>query len=145
VVSGHRTCSRSDVSREPRPPDPNLWNRSATLEQLGGDESLLHEVVDILLAETPKKIATLRLAIQQNDADSVQKTAHSLKGELGYLGLFKISKMARELEEAGKKNDLQSAVNIFRSLEPELTTLLASMQSARKSTKERHFAAEPSG
>ena len=128
-----------------QPPDPDLWNLSVTLEKLGGDESLLHDVVDIFLAETPKKIAALRLAIQQNDADSVQKTAHSLKGELGYLGLLKISQMARELEEAGKKNDLQSAVNIFRSLEPELTTLLASMQSAYKSTNKRHFAAESSG
>jgi hypothetical protein len=52
--------------------------------------------------------------------------------------------MARELEEAGKKNDLQGAVNIFRCLEPELTTLLASMQSGRKNSKERHFAAESS-
>jgi len=31
-------------------PDPNLWNLSATLEKLGGDESLLHDVMDILLA-----------------------------------------------------------------------------------------------
>ena len=128
-----------------RPPDPNLWNPSVTLEKLGGDESLLHDVVDIFLAETPKKIAALRLAIQQNDADTVEKTAHSLKGELGYLGLLKISQMARELEDAGRKNDLPGAVKIFRYLEPELTTLLTSMHSGRQSAKERHFAAESSG
>ena len=54
----------------------------------------------------------------------MQRTAHSLKGELGYLGVLKISQLARELEEAGRKNDLRGAVNIFRSLEHELTTLL---------------------
>jgi two-component system, sensor histidine kinase and response regulator len=144
---------RQSVSNRPeqfearfvRPPDPGLWNPSATLEKLGGDETLLHEVVDIFLMETPRKIAALRLAIQQNNADSVQNTAHSLKGELGYLGLSKISQMARELEEAGRKNDLQSAVNIFRSLEPELASLLASMQSRCGNIKERHFASESSG
>jgi HPt (histidine-containing phosphotransfer) domain-containing protein len=131
--------------RAVRPPDPPLWNFSATLEQLGGDESLLHDVVEIFLAETPKNITALRLAIQQNDADTVEKTAHSLKGELGYLGVSKISQMARELEEAGRKNDLQGAVSIFRSFELELTALLAAMQSGRKSSKDRHFAAESSG
>jgi CheY-like chemotaxis protein/HPt (histidine-containing phosphotransfer) domain-containing protein/anti-sigma regulatory factor (Ser/Thr protein kinase) len=126
-------------------PDPNLWNLSTTLEKLGGDESLLLDVVEIFLAETPKNITALRLAIQQNDADTVEKTAHSLKGELGYLGVSKISQMARELEEAGRKNDLQGAVSIFRSFELELTALLAAMQSGRKSSKDRHFAAESSG
>ena len=66
------------------------WNMAKTLEQLGGDEMLLQEVMDIFLEEAPKHMAALHLAVAQGIAETVETTAHSLKGELGYLGLPEI-------------------------------------------------------
>jgi len=45
-----------------------LWNMTKTLEQLGGDEMLLQEVMDIFLEEAPKHLAALRLAVAQGVA-----------------------------------------------------------------------------
>jgi hypothetical protein len=42
------------------------WNMAKTLEQLGGDETLLREVVEIFLKEAPKHLAGLRLAVAQD-------------------------------------------------------------------------------
>ena len=39
------------------------WNMAKTLEQLGGDEMLLQEVMDIFLEEAPKHMAALHLAV----------------------------------------------------------------------------------
>ena len=36
-----------------------------TLEQLGGDETLLQEVIDIFLEEAPKHLEALRLAVDK--------------------------------------------------------------------------------
>jgi two-component system, sensor histidine kinase and response regulator len=107
--------------------EPNRWNMSETLRRLGGDESLLHDVVVIFHEEAPKKIAALREALAQGDADSLGKTAHSLKGELGYLGASQLSQMARELEEMGRTQDLHRAPAVFRALERAIEALLVSM------------------
>jgi HPt (histidine-containing phosphotransfer) domain-containing protein len=93
------------------------WNMSTTLEQLGGDETLLQEVVEIFLEDAPKQLAALRLAVAQGIAETVETTAHSLKGELGYMGLPEILQRARELEEMGRgRVQTPSATNWFDDL-----------------------------
>jgi HPt (histidine-containing phosphotransfer) domain-containing protein len=125
------SSKRAAKTDEPLPSTASLvpWNVSAALERLGGDENLLREVVQIFLAETPRKIAALREAIGQPNAELVGRLAHSLKGELGYLGLAEASQKARDLEEMGKKNDLHRAATVFAALEAELTAALDSMRS----------------
>jgi two-component system, sensor histidine kinase and response regulator len=113
------------------------WDFHRTLEQLGGDESLLREVIDIFLVETPKKIASLRQALEQEDADCLERTAHSLKGELGYLGLPEVSQKARELEQMGRKRDLQNAATLFAALHEDLSAVLAAMRRAKGGDHER--------
>ena len=93
------------------------WNVSETLERLGGDVSLLGEVVQIFFVETPRKLSELREAIAEPAPATVERTAHSLKGELGYLGITGASQRARELEEMGRKNGLQAAPTVFAALE----------------------------
>jgi hypothetical protein len=39
------------------------WNTAKTLEQLGGDEAHLQEVVEIFLEGAPKHLAALSLAV----------------------------------------------------------------------------------
>jgi hypothetical protein len=41
------------------------WNMSKTLEQLGGDEALFREVMDIFLDQAPKHLAALLVAVKQ--------------------------------------------------------------------------------
>ena len=62
-----------------------------TLERLGGDETLLHEVIEIFLNDVPKHMASLGRAIAAGDAVAVEGAAHTLKGELGYLGISEVS------------------------------------------------------
>lgn len=118
------------------------WNMHETLERLGGDESLLREVVQLFLDEAPKKLTALREAIAQSDADKVHRTAHNLKGELGYLGLAETAQHARELERMGSENDLKGAATMFAALETEMAAVLASMRNADNQSSTKHYAAE---
>jgi HPt (histidine-containing phosphotransfer) domain-containing protein len=54
--------------------------------------------------------------------------AHTLKGELGYLGISEVSRKARELEEVAHKSDLQSAASIYTGFEAEISEVLISMR-----------------
>ena len=104
------------------------WNIAQTLERLGGDEKLLHEVVEIFLEEGPKQISSLRHAIAEGNAAGIERTAHSLKGELGYLGISEVSQNARELEEMGRKHDLQHTSEVFAMFETGISGVLVSMR-----------------
>jgi two-component system, sensor histidine kinase and response regulator len=100
-----------------------LWDKAEALDRLGGDEELLREVCQIFLEESPKLMRKLRQAIADADAEAVMRAAHSLKGELGYLGAAGASQAARALEDMGHENNLLQAAETFTVLEREMASL----------------------
>jgi two-component system sensor histidine kinase/response regulator len=104
------------------------WDMGKTLENLGGDEKLLHEVIEIFLIEAPKHLARLRQAIAEGNATAIEQMAHTLKGELGYLGISEVSLRAREMEEFGRKSDLRAAAGIYTGFEAKLSEVFASVR-----------------
>jgi CheY-like chemotaxis protein len=112
----------------PTAPGGIVWNMAETLERLGGDEKLLNEVLEIFLDDVPKHMANLRRAIAEGNAANVEGAAHTLKGELGYLGISEVSRKAREMEEFGRKSDLRLAESLYTTFESELSEVLISMR-----------------
>ena len=106
------------------------WSVAKTLEQLGCDETLLMEVLDIFLAEAPKHLAVLRAAVTQGVPGTVETAAHSLKGELGYLGIPEISRMAAQLEDMGRTQNLTGALPLLAQFETTVTPLFAAVRRA---------------
>jgi signal transduction histidine kinase/CheY-like chemotaxis protein/HPt (histidine-containing phosphotransfer) domain-containing protein len=107
------------------------WDLSMTLEQLGGDETLLQEVIDIFLEEAPKHLAALRLAVEQGIAQTVETTAHTLKGEFGYLCVPGISQRASQIEEMGRSNDIRGAAGLLPQFELDIRGLFTAIRSAK--------------
>jgi len=110
------------------------------LEKLDGDEELLARVIKIFLAGAPAHLAELRQAIAAGKAKDIETAAHSLKGELGYLGVAEISQKARMLEEMGRSGDLQEAKDLFQQFEAEVSDLidwLRAMQTAGEEDADR--------
>jgi two-component system, sensor histidine kinase and response regulator len=104
------------------------------LKRLGADEELFHEVIEIFIDETPKNLDTMRRALAEGDATLVAKTAHSMKGELGYLGIATVSQKARELEEFGRNHDMERIKQVFPSFETEVSDMVAAMRVKCKTT-----------
>jgi two-component system, sensor histidine kinase and response regulator len=113
---------------EPKGPSVMVWDMDDTMERLGGDEQLFHEVIEIFLDDVPKHMAALGQAIADGNTEAIERLAHTLKGELGYLGISEISRKAREMEELGKKSDVRLAASLYETFEPELCELLISMR-----------------
>ena len=108
-----------------------LWDMSATLERLGGDEILLQEVLDIFLDQAPEHLAALRLAVTQGIAETIETAAHSLKGELGYLGIPEISQRASDIEAMGRSKNVRGAASLLSPFEADVKGLLSSVRKAR--------------
>jgi CheY-like chemotaxis protein/HPt (histidine-containing phosphotransfer) domain-containing protein len=105
------------------------WDIAQTLKRLGGDPKLLGEIVTIFLAETPKQMTGLRCAVENGNAADIEKIAHSLKGELAYLGIAEVSQKAEALEVMGKRHSLQFSAELFAAFETDISQILKSMRS----------------
>ncbi len=110
------------------------WNAARALERVDGDEALLHELIEIFLEETPKHLSTLEQAIKSNERNLIERIAHTLKGELGYLGLPDASEKAKILESLGRENSLDQAPALFQALSDELSSVAVEM---RRTLKQR--------
>ncbi len=97
-----------------------FWNKSESLARLGGDEELLRELCEIFLEECPKLLQELRQGIAVGEPEAVMRAAHSLKGELGYLGAKMAAQSSRELEDMGHEKNMARAPEVFVLLEREL-------------------------
>ncbi len=104
------------------------WDRTRALERMEGDESLLRELVEIFLNESTGQLASLQQAIKAADMNQVERTAHSLKSELSYLGLADLSRRAEDLEKMGHERTLEPAAALFPLFKAELSSVVASMQ-----------------
>jgi two-component system, sensor histidine kinase and response regulator len=109
-------------------PERFTWDVGATLERLGGDAELLHEVLGIVLEEVPRHMASLQRAIAESDAGAIEGLAHALKGELGYLGIVGVSQKAREMEEFGRKSQFRHAQELYEIFEAEVSVVLLSVR-----------------
>jgi HPt (histidine-containing phosphotransfer) domain-containing protein len=73
---------------------------------LGSD--FMHELIDTYCEETPGLLAQLRQAHSQNDAETFQRVAHSIKSSSASLGANELAAQARQLEAFGRDHTLQN-------------------------------------
>jgi HPt (histidine-containing phosphotransfer) domain-containing protein len=124
---------------------PIVWDVAQTLERLAGDEMLLREVLQIFLDGAPTRIATLRQAVTQQIPEALEKAAHSLKGELGYLGISALSRQARELEDMGRNRDMQKAATVLVEFENGISAVLNQMRDLQPKKAKPDAAAKSAG
>ena len=98
------------------------------ISRLGGDEALAQEVIGIFVSEAPELLQKIREALAGSNAREIERIAHGLKGELGYLGVGEVSETAGELELAGHNGDLDLAGQLFASFEPATSSLVEALR-----------------
>ena len=109
-------------------PDPTIpasaaWDRAAALDRLGGDESLLNELIEVFFNDYPVLAARLTEALARGDIASLRESAHTLKGSLGVLGLEETAGLAQAIESASQVEDATTAVSLIDRFMAEIETL----------------------
>jgi two-component system, sensor histidine kinase and response regulator len=88
-------------------------------EVTAGDRELRGELIDMFLADTEERFAVLETAIARQNAEELNRTAHSLKGSCANLGVETLQALALALEGMGKENRLDEAPETFEQLKTE--------------------------
>jgi two-component system sensor histidine kinase/response regulator len=122
-------CSASepkDDSPAPQSAEPQELpvSKSELLERIDDDLGLLSELLELFRTDYPGQLQALRQAIVNNDAPTLERVGHALKGSLANLAAPTASKIAAELETMGRSSDLAPAANKISDLEAELVRVV---------------------
>jgi len=90
-----------------------IWMNEPTIDQSMFDslvestgEDFVRVLIDDFLTEAAENIAALHKALDEQDAPTFHRAAHTLKSSGGYLGTAALSACCRELEMIGKSGDI---------------------------------------
>ena len=87
-------------------------------ENLGLEEDEYVELIELFIETGNIDFQKIQSAMAENDADTVMRSAHTIKGAAGNLGLAELSETARIIEEKAdinQLNDLNGAVQTLKT------------------------------
>lgn len=91
----------------------DLFDIDQFMSSLAHDKELAKELVEAFLEDSPRRVAELREALEAEDAPRVTKLAHSLKGMCGVVRADVLSRLALEMEYAGRDGRLDAVRGKF--------------------------------
>jgi len=103
---------------------PPVLDRAGLLRRLGGDLKLISEVLLAFRTDAPLHIATLQRAQDHNDASTIRRIGHTLKGAAASVGAEAIRAVAFQVERAGSDAELHRIPKLLTRLKIELSHLI---------------------
>lgn len=106
-----------------------VFDRSALLERVGGDNEICAEILKIFLADVPERIREMEDALVRGDNETLRRGGHTIKGSAGNVGAPMLQEAAGRLEAAVAAGELGSA-------REKLGVVVAEFERFRKATGE---------
>ena len=103
------------------------FDLAALQRRVGGDDSLMAEVIRLFQEDCPVRMQSIREAIAAGRGDLLRASAHALKGAASYVSAQHVVDGAGELEKIGNQNRMADAAAVFERLEREVSRLLADL------------------
>jgi PAS domain S-box-containing protein len=113
------------------------FDRSFTLNQLGGDESLLHEILGLIADEIPGQLDRIREGLSREDGQMSSIAAHTLKGSASLFLTPAAMAPLQELEKFSKTGQIDEARNRLAAVQSLIDDLLGAL------SRELHRRGEP--
>ncbi len=110
-------------------------DRSALMAGVDWDLELFETVFEVFESDCPRLLATIEESLKNEDADALERAAHSLRGSLGVFGAIQAAACAEQLETAARESDIAEGRERYAELresvlrmEAELRTVLAELE-----------------
>ncbi|MCH7908997.1 MAG: response regulator [Candidatus Hydrogenedentes bacterium] len=96
--------------------DADVFAREQVLDRFAGDEELLNEILKTFLEDVPQQIDALRETVNTGDATVYERNGHLLEGAASAVGALKIQRLGRQMELAGRNEDLSGAARAIEDV-----------------------------
>ncbi len=113
--------NRGDKKDESDTHDP--VNFKMMVEEFNGDQDSYIEILEDFIQDLKGQVDNISLAIIEKNAEMIRKEAHAVKGGSLNISASDLSKVAYELENAGKSGDIEESDRIFIMLKNEISRL----------------------
>ncbi len=101
----------------------DIFDQAALLARLEGDETLLRELVELFLDDTPQHLDRIHDAFVHNDLKMLERTTHTLKGSVGNLCAYRAYETAKRLERLAQIGDGLRITDALTDFEMEMARL----------------------
>jgi PAS domain S-box-containing protein len=99
------------------------------IDSVGGDSALLNIVIETFFEESETLMQRIEASIQQDDAATLKRAAHTLKGILLSVGARRASTSALKLERMGRSSDLANSEKAYADLKRQMEIVLPLLKS----------------
>jgi len=106
---------------------------SESLMRLGGDKSLLLELIDIFLEDAPELMAKITRAVEEENTTGYSGLAHRLKGLASNFSAHRCTSAAWELEKQGRSGLDADPAQLLAELRAETEAVQSELEKYRTS------------
>jgi CheY-like chemotaxis protein/HPt (histidine-containing phosphotransfer) domain-containing protein len=104
-----------------------VYDHAALLSRVMGDEATLVTIQEIFLSDIPRLLETLVDAVARADAETTANLAHTIKGAAANVGGEALRLAAAALEDAARKNAVDTMSTLLSDLQGQFQRLRAAM------------------
>ena len=106
------------------PASSSSYDLDTALARVDGDIQLLQEVAELFCEDAPSMLEGIRDSIMRDDAGSLERGAHALKGDVSNFGAKQAWECALQLEMLGRDGEMGQASSAFDQLDQEINGLM---------------------
>ena len=103
------------------------------LSVFGDDREFFSDLFKTYYEDNSTRMDELQSKMNTNDAEAIEKIAHSIKGASGNIGADAMKEFAAELEKMGRESQLNEAPSIIESMTNEFEKIRSYIDSYLKS------------
>ncbi len=114
-----------EEQRLPPPPEtiPDPMDFDRALKEFDGERDFLMELLGSFLEHTQAHVDNITRAVADNEAETVMREAHAIKGGAASLTADELAQIAFELEKMGRSENLEPGATAIARLEDEFNRL----------------------
>ncbi len=104
------------------------------LRRLDGDRGLLVDLIGFFLEDYPALVARMEESLATNDASSLERAAHGMKGLVANFDAMVAGEIAQQIELAAKQREWDGVSDLVAELKLAVNELAASLERYRQNT-----------
>ena len=113
-------------------------DQQSLFDHVDGDQELLEELIEIFVDYYPGQLQILKAAIENGDCVAIRETAHQFKGALSNFYVKDAARLAKDIEEAGKNQQVAEAKSAFEQLHSEVEKLNVELNAPNDICNHKH-------
>jgi two-component system, sensor histidine kinase and response regulator len=122
VLRGIRCTTSPEVEASPNDPagkangSERSYDRDVLMRRTESDVDLIRTLVEVFESDRPNLLGNIEAALEQDDAQALERAAHTIKGALGVFGAEPARARAERLEVTGREGSVAEGRNQYPEL-----------------------------